>query len=167
MPVSFINMAAVNNNGFIDRKEDQPLKSVRKGSYTYFAEGNIIIAKITPCMENGTCALAKQLTNGIALGSSEFRVIRSTDKVLSVYLFYYLNRQSIRDEAERKMTGASGHRRVPISFYENLRLPIPPLQVQQKIIEEKETYEAQIATEQNTIDNASSQKQAILKKWLE
>ncbi len=94
--VSFVEMASVSNNGFIERKEDRELRTLRKGSYTYFADNDIIIAKITPCMENGKCALAKELTNAIAMGSSEFHVFRANDNVLSEYLFYQLNRESIR-----------------------------------------------------------------------
>jgi len=167
MHVSFIEMASVSNDGFIEKMEDRLLKDVRKGSYTYFAEGDIIIAKITPCMENGKCALAKDLINGIALGSSEFHVIRTNEKIDASYLFYHLNRSKIRIEAEKRMTGSSGHRRVPISFYENLQIPVPSLTVQQKLAKEIEILEAQIATSQNVIDNAAAKKQGILTKWLE
>ena len=65
------------------------------------------------------------------------------------------------------MTGSSGHRRVPISFYESLQIPVPPLSVQQKLVKEIEILEAQIATAQNVIDNAAEKKHGILKKWLE
>jgi type I restriction enzyme M protein len=167
MIVSFIDMASVSNEGFIEHKEDRQLKAVRKGSYTYFAENDIIMAKITPCMENGKCALAKKLTNEIALGSSEFHVIRAGENILPEYLFYHLNRQKIRHEAEANMTGSSDHRRVPISVYENLKIPVPPLPIQQKLVKEIEILEAQIATAQNVIQNAPTQKQQILKMWLE
>ena len=70
--VSFIDMASVSSEGFIERKVDRPYGEVRNGGYTYFAEGDFIIAKITPCMKNGKCAIAEGLTNGIGFGSSEF-----------------------------------------------------------------------------------------------
>lgn len=167
MLVSFIEMASVNNDGFIARKEDRALSAVRKGSYTYFADNDIIIAKITPCMENGKCALAKDLTNGIALGSSEFHVFRANDTVLPAYLFYQLNRQKIRDTAENNMTGSSGHRRVPDSFYKNLRIPVPPLPQQQALVSEIEMEEARIAAAQRIIAEAPAEKAAVLKKFLE
>ena len=167
MLVSFIEMASVSNDGFIEHKEDKTLKLLRKGSYTYFANNDIIIAKITPCMENGKCALATGLTNSIALGSSEFHVFRSNEKILPAYLFHHLNRQLIRNEAEKKMTGASGHRRVPITFYYDIKIPLPSLSVQQQLVQQIELLEAQIATERITIENAPAQKQAVLKKWLE
>lgn len=167
MMVSFVEMASVSNDGFIENKEDRHLKTVRKGSYTYFAENDIIIAKITPCMENGKCALAKSLSNSIALGSSEFHVIRPTEDILPEYLFYHLNRKKIRLEAEKKMTGSSGHRRVPISFYENIKIPVPPLSIQGKLVKKVGIFQAQIASAQNIIQQAPTQKQQVLKKWLE
>ncbi len=75
--VSFIEMSSVSNDGCITYKEDKTIKQLKKGSYTLFQDEDIIIAKITPCMENGKCALARNLTNGLAMGSSEFHVLRT------------------------------------------------------------------------------------------
>jgi restriction endonuclease S subunit len=111
--------------------------------------------------------LAKNLINGIALGSSEFHVFRTDGKIDAAYLFYHLNKSEIRIEAEKRMTGSSGHRRVPISFYESLQIPLPSLPIQQKLVKEIEILEAQITTAQNVINNAPLKKQEILKKWLE
>lgn len=133
--VSFVEMESVNPAGFIDNKVNRKLGELR-GGYTYFREGDIIIAKITPCMENGKCALAENLTNGIGMGSSEFHVFRAGNGIKKEYLFAYLNRDCVRSLAEANMTGASGHRRVPIEFYQNMLIPIPPMEVQDAIIEE-------------------------------
>lgn len=149
--VSFIEMSSVSNDGFITSKEDKTLKQLKKGSYTLFQDEDIIIAKITPCMENGKCALARNLTNGIAMGSSEFHVFRTNnDVVINDYLFHLLNRQVVRDFAEQNMTGTSGHRRVPIKWYEDLDIPVPPIDVQKLIVEEIEKIEKRI-TEANTL----------------
>jgi restriction endonuclease S subunit len=122
--VSFVEMASVSETGLKTNSIEKPLKDLRKGSYTYFAENDIIIAKITPCMENGKCALAKGLSNGLGMGSSEFNVIRANQSnVLPEYLFALLNRQVVRAEAEKVMAGTSGHRRVPASFYESYLIP--------------------------------------------
>lgn len=164
--VSFVEMASVSNSGFIEKTVDKPLKEVRKGSYTYFAENDIILAKITPCMENGKCALATGLTNHIGMGSSEFHVVRANEKVNNKFLFLFLNRDSVRKNAEKNMTGSSGHRRVPITFYESLQVPVPPLAEQEKIVQQIERLEAQIAQAQKIIDAAPQQKQAILQKYL-
>lgn len=135
--VSFIDMASVSSEGFIERKVDRPYGEVRNGGYTYFAEGDFIIAKITPCMENGKCAIAEGLTNGIGFGSSEFHTFRChTSEILTKFLFLLLNQTTVRKAAENAMTGASGHRRVPATFYKEMLIPVPPIPVQQQVIDE-------------------------------
>lgn len=164
--VSFVEMASVSNDGFIETKVDKLLKDLKKGSFTYFAENDIIIAKITPSMENGKCAIAYNLTNNLGMGSSEFHVIRVKENIDSKYLFSYLNREIIRKEAEKQMTGASGHRRVPISFYENLQIPLPSLETQKEIVSRIEKLEKNISDAKKIIDTAKYKKEEILKKYL-
>lgn len=165
--VSFIEMSSVSNDGFIKTKVDRSLQDLKKGSYTYFKDGDIIIAKITPCMENGKCALATDLTNGIGMGSSEFHVFRAkSSMILNKFLFGLLNRSHIRLEAEKKMTGASGHRRVPITWYEDLDIPVPSIEEQHRIISQIESLEAEIESAREIIQHAASQKQTVLDKYL-
>lgn len=165
--VTFVEMAAVSEEGFIANPTIKPLKDLRKSSYTYFAENDIILAKITPCMENGKCALAKGLRNGLGMGSTEFHVVRANQgNVLPGYLFALLNRQSIREAAEKVMTGASGHRRVPASFYENLLIPVPPLTVQQRLVTRIENFEKVVATAKAILATAPAKKQAIMQRYL-
>lgn len=159
-------MPSVSNDGFIETITDKPLGELRKGSYTYFAENDIIIAKITPCMENGKCAIAKGLTNGIGMGSSEFHVFRIKNKYSTEYVFAYLNREIVRKEAAQNMTGASGHRRVPISFYENFQIPVPPIAEQQRIVSAIETYKAEISKAKSVMHGCAERKKKILEKWL-
>lgn len=167
MLVSFIEMASISNDGYIANKVDRKLSDVRNGSYTYFMENDIILAKITPCMENGKCAIATGLTNGIGMGSSEFHILRCSDKINNKYLFTYLNRSVIRKVAEQNMTGASGHRRVPITFYENLDIPLPSMEIQEEIVTEIEKYEKNIEDAKIEIDKLENEKKNILKKYLE
>ena len=164
--VSFVEMASVSNEGFIETKIDRPLKDLKKGSFTYFAENDIIIAKITPSMENGKCAIAYDLTNSLGMGSSEFHVIRVKENINSKYLFSYLNQETIRKEAEKQMTGASGHRRVPISFYENLQIPLPSLEIQKEIVSRIEKLETIISEAKKIVESAKEKKEEILKKYL-
>ena len=118
-------------------------------------------------MENGKCALATNLTNGLALGSSEFHVFRvDNEKIITKYLFTFLNRKAVRTEAEKNMTGASGHRRVPIAFYENMEIPLPPLPVQRQIVAEIETIETQIAELETELKEIPHKKETVLKKYL-
>lgn len=164
--VSFVEMASVSENGYISHKVDRPLNELKKGSYTYFKEDDIIIAKITPCMENGKCAVAKDLTNKIGFGSSEFHVIRTKDSMNTKYVFTFINREVIRKEAEKNMTGASGHRRVPASFYENLQIPVPSLNEQNKLVSEIEKLEQKVIEAEKILNAAKSRKQEVIKKYL-
>lgn len=135
--VSFVKMASVSEKGYIAKKEERLYKEV-KGSYTYFAEGDLIFAKITPCMENGKCAIATGLLNNLGFGSSEFHVFRCQKEILNTYLFALLNTDEVRRCAKKNMKGSSGHRRVPEEFYSSLEIPLPPMDIQKKIAEECE-----------------------------
>ena len=161
-------MEYVSNDGYIEKMDIKRLKELKKGSYTYFKENDVIIAKITPSMENGKCAIAKNLKNSIALGSSEFHVFRVKNKnILDYrYMYYFLNRKNIREEAQKVMTGSSGHKRVPIKFYENLKIPLPPLKTQKEIVSKIEQLELKITQNQKIIDSSKQKKEEILKKWL-
>ncbi|MCY3787765.1 MAG: restriction endonuclease subunit S [Gemmatimonadetes bacterium] len=132
--VSFVPMDCLNaGNRNLASHETRPLSAVYK-SYTYFGEGDVLLAKITPCFENGKLGVARNLSNGIGFGSSEFFVIRSKGHVLADYIYYYFDQRSFRDSGKRVMTGAVGHKRVPRDFLETLSVPIPPLEDQQRIV---------------------------------
>ncbi|HCY80857.1 MAG TPA: type I restriction endonuclease subunit M, partial [Xanthomarina gelatinilytica] len=165
--VSFVEMASLSEDGFIAEKVEKKLKEVKKGSYKYFAEEDIIIAKITPCMENGKCAIAKGLTNAIGFGSSEYHVFRVDEsKILNQYLFAFLNRESIRRDAERNMTGSSGHRRVPDTFYKDLDIAIPPLEIQKKLVLEIEKHKSKIQEAKQILSTIAIRKEQVIKKYL-
>lgn len=150
--VSFVEMSSVSNEGFITKKVDRKIGELRSGGYTYFAENDIIIAKITPCMENGKCAIAIGLSNKIGMGSSEFHVFRCSNKIINSYLFALLNMNTIRKAAEMNMTGASGHRRVPEAFYKELQIPLPPIDIQKKIVKECRKVDDEYNNSRMTID---------------
>lgn len=150
--VSFVEMSSVSDKGNIIDIVTKKLGELRKGSYTYFAENDIIIAKITPCMENGKCAVAKNLTNGIAMGSSEFHVLRCLPQIHNVFLFALLNNEYVRSIAQKNMKGSSGHKRVPEAFYKEMMIPIPPLKIQEKIANEYLKIAAEEKTNINKIE---------------
>jgi type I restriction enzyme S subunit len=114
-------------------KEDRKLSAAYKG-YTYFADDDVIIAKITPCFENGKMGVAKGMTNGVGFGSSEFVPIRGRGRTLPQFLFYFLLRDDFRLDGARVMSGAVGHKRVPKEYLENLPIPLPPLEEQKRIV---------------------------------
>ncbi|MBX1798732.1 restriction endonuclease subunit S [Campylobacter jejuni] len=130
--VTFLSMQNL-GSGFIHHREQGQIIEFKNG-YTYFAENDILIAKITPCMEHGKCAIATDLYNGIGFGSTEFNVFRIRDpRFLTEFVFCYLNRDSIRKIATDNMVGTSGRQRVPTSFYEKLPIPILPIEFQLEI----------------------------------
>jgi len=118
--------------GEIKSYEVRLIRDVKKG-YTYFRNGDILFAKITPCMENGKCAIAMGLRNGIGFGSTEFHVIRPVDGILSEWIYYYLRQAVIRKQAEEWFRGTAGQQRVPAQFLEELTIPLPPLDEQRRI----------------------------------
>ena len=128
--ISFVPMTAVSEKGEIDSSDVRRYEDVKKG-FTYFTEGDVLFAKITPCMENGKGAVAKGLKNGIGFGSTEFHVLRPIDGISNPYWVYAITSfKSFRKEAESNMTGSAGQRRTPVSFLENYEVSLPPIELQ-------------------------------------
>lgn len=132
--VSFVPM---NSLGICEKNlgldESKPLKDVYSG-YTYFAENDVLLAKITPCFENGKLGIARNLCNKVGFGSSEYMVLRSKDNTDPEYLFYFLSQDKIREAGKKVMTGAVGHKRVPPEFIEELKIRLPSLPEQKRIV---------------------------------
>lgn len=132
--VTFVPMAAVDaESGNIVGAETRELGKVRKG-YTYFAENDVVFAKITPCMENGKAAIARGLVNGIGFGTTEFHVLRPGPRLISEWLHAFVRRADIRSVAKKNMHGAAGQQRVPVEFLEQLEIPVPPTREEQRRI---------------------------------
>jgi type I restriction enzyme S subunit len=96
---------------FLVPVQTRPLTEV-SSSYTYFADGDVLLAKITPCFENGKLGIASNLNNGVGFGSSEYIVFRPMQAVLPEWLYYFLAREEFRAEGAQRMSGAVGHKRV-------------------------------------------------------
>jgi type I restriction enzyme S subunit len=138
LPVSFVPMPAVGAaDGSIQVEETRPAGEVKKG-FTAFLEGDVLFAKITPCMENGKVAVVPKLVNGFGFGSTEFHVLRPKPGIDAKYLYYYVSSQAFRGEAERHMTGAVGQRRVPTTYLKQCKIPVAPLDQQKRIVAEIE-----------------------------
>lgn len=133
--VSFVPMAAVSEvSGTIESATLRRYAEVKKG-YTSFSDGDVLFAKITPCMENGKAALATGLAGGRGFGSTEFHVLRSRGSVLPEWIYYFVRRETFRREAKRNFTGTAGQQRVPTSFLEEALIPVPPLEEQRRIVD--------------------------------
>jgi type I restriction enzyme, S subunit len=136
--LSFVPMRSVEEeSGKLVATTRKKWAEVKKG-YTPFEDGDVIFAKITPCMENGKYALANNLHDGRAAGSTEFHVFRPKPELNSKYLLFFLFSPRVRREAKRSMRGAAGQLRVPPIFFEELQIPLPPLDEQQRIVAEIE-----------------------------
>lgn len=134
MSVSFVPMAAVGaGNGSIDVSDTRPYTTVQKG-YTSFKEGDVLFAKITPCMENGKMAIVPKVVNAYGFGSTEYHVLRPSQGIEARYLYYYVSGKQFRMNAEHNMTGGVGQRRVPTTYLAASEIPLPPLAEQHRII---------------------------------
>jgi type I restriction enzyme S subunit len=132
--VSFLPMEDMGiDEKYVRAAQEKPLSAV-EGSYTYFADGDVLLAKITPCFENGKLGIAEGLTNGIGFGSSEYIVLRPDKSLSKEWLYYYLSRETFRVEGAARMAGAVGHKRVSKEFIESYSIPVPPLSEQQRIV---------------------------------
>ncbi|AHE98697.1 restriction endonuclease subunit S [Thioalkalivibrio paradoxus] len=131
--VSFVPMASVSELTLsIERPEERMYADVAKG-FTQFKRGDMIVAKITPCFENGKMARADGLPHRFGVGSTEFHVLRPSHQLDGGYLFHMLRAPWVRRAGAMKMKGAAGQRRVPAEFFAELEIPLPPLAEQKRI----------------------------------
>lgn len=132
--VSFVPMPAVEaGTGRLDPTATRSWGEVKRG-HTRFQNGDLLVAKITPCMENGKFALATGLRGGVGAGSTEFHVVRPTGGIQGRYLLHLLLQESVRREARAAMQGAAGQLRVPVGFLESVVVPLAPLAEQARIV---------------------------------
>lgn len=129
---SFLPMAAVSEDGLISFEEERSVREVKKG-YTYFERGDILVAKITPCFENGKATRTSALTKPFGFGSTEFHVLRAGKELDPSYLFQLVWNSKFREVGASNMTGSAGQKRVPADFLKRLEIPLPPLREQQRI----------------------------------
>lgn len=168
LEVSFFPMSVLSEiYGEIITPQTKALKEVRTG-FTNFSEGDVVFAKITPCMENGKSAVIGKLVNDIGFGSTEFYVLRCSPQLYNRYLYHLLRDKHFRDEAKAVMTGAVGQQRVPKSFLEKYSLYLPSISEQKEIVRildkifMKELKIREIS--KAVLDQISTMKKAILSR---
>lgn len=131
--VSFVPMEAVCEYGGLRLDQTRSLAEVATG-YTYFREGDVVVAKITPCFENGKGSIAEGLMNGLGFGTTELHVLRPLATLDRAFLFYLTISHPFRNIGTAYMYGAGGQKRVPDDFVCDFRHPIPPLSEQRAIV---------------------------------
>ncbi len=133
--VSFVPMAAISGlSGTITDRQTRRFAAVKRG-YTSFLNNDVLVAKITPCMENGKAAIARDLVGGVGFGSTEFHVLRPSHIVIPEWIHYFVRREAFRQEAKRNFTGTAGQQRVPAAFMEKVFIPISTLSEQRHIVD--------------------------------
>ncbi|MDP4544735.1 restriction endonuclease subunit S [Psychrobacter faecalis] len=132
---SFVPMTLITTSyDGVHDSESRPWSEIKKG-YTHFANGDIAIAKITPCFENSKAAIFRNLENGIGAGTTELHVARPFgDQIESNFLLLYFKSPNFLTMGQKLMTGSAGHKRVPRSFFESNPIPLPPLAEQKRIV---------------------------------
>lgn len=168
LDVSFLPMKLVEEEtNKIHLSEFRKYSEVRKG-FTPMTDGDVIFAKITPCMENGKIAVVHSLRNKIAFGSTEFHVFRCNHAMINSFLFYFLVQSKVRKEAQQNMSGAVGQRRVPTKYLHGLKIPLPPFPEQQRIVAKIEELFSSLDKGIESLKTAQQQlkvyRQAVL-KW--
>lgn len=157
LDVSFIPMSNLEENtGKIKFDMLKKYKEVKKG-YTNFINEDIILAKITPCMENGKIAIVNNLKNEIGFGSTEFHVIRLPHEIDKKFYFYFLSQEWFRKLAATNFTGTVGQRRVPTDFIKQLLVPLAPFNEQVRIISKIEELFSRLGAGVRSLQAAQTQ----------
>ena len=164
--VSFLPMDAIGEDGLLRLDIEKPIGELESG-YTYFRNGDVTIAKITPCYENGKGALMKGLVNGMGFGTTELIVARpKPEEVTGAYLHYLFISPDFRDIGESHMYGAGGQKRVPDAFVRDFATAFPPLPEQTQIATflDRETakIDALVAEQRRLMALLKEKRQAVI-----
>jgi type I restriction enzyme M protein len=166
-PVSFVPMADLSERDMLFvAKEQRSIEDVFK-QYTYFENEDVLLAKVTPCFENGKSGLARQLVGAIGFGSSEFYVLRANSgKVLPEWLYFHVTTDQFRKLGAAQMTGTGGLQRVPREFVAGWKIPLPDLETQRAIVAEIEAEQALVNANRELIRRMEAKvKAAIDRVW--
>ena len=169
--VSFVPMPRIEaGTGAIDVSQTRNLEEVKKG-YTPFREGDVLFAKITPCMENGKMAVVPPLKNDLGFGSTEFHVLRPYCEISAQYIYFFVSSESFRRDAGHNMTGAVGQRRVPTPYLADQSIPVPPAREQRRIVAKIEELFSELDKGVESLKTARAKlnvyRQAVLKHAFE
>ena len=161
--VTFLTMSDVSEHGGVIKENIMPKSSIKPG-LTSFKRGDIIIAKITPCFENGKGALLNNITCEYGFGSTEFHVIRY--RQCNIFIYYHTMSYAFRKRLESQMTGSAGQKRVPADSISSYKIPVPSLSEQQKIAEILSTWDKAIEKQMQLIEKFELRKKGLMQQLL-
>lgn len=165
--VSFVPMETVGEYGGLDLQRTTQIADIGSG-YTEFEDGDVVVAKITPCFENGKGALATGLLNGVAFGTTELHVLRVFPTLEQRFLFYLTISWAYRKTGESEMYGAGGQKRVPPDFCKDFRTPLPLLPEQRSIADYLDSETARIdmlvAKKRELIEKLKEKRTALISR---
>lgn len=161
---TFLPMEKLRTNA-VTLDETRPIHEVY-GGYSYFCDGDILIAKVTPCFENGNIAVANGLVNGIGFGSTEINVLRVNGKGHNRFLYYRLQEEQFRTIAKSEMRGTGGLKRVPTDLFESFTIGLPDTDEQATIVatldQETARIDALIEKKTRFIELLKEKRQALI-----
>ncbi|RPD43763.1 restriction endonuclease subunit S [Hymenobacter sediminis] len=163
--VTFLAMPDVSEEGRVVNKQSRPFGSVRNG-FTTFQDGDVLVAKITPCFENGKGALVEDLENGVGFGSTEFHVVRALDPEDQAFIWLHTTSRNFRALGERMMTGSAGHKRVPADFISGYEIPLPPSDQRHRITELLGTWDEAVQLQAKLLDDLRTRQKALSHRLL-
>ena len=162
---TFLPMENIGEQGEFDCSIIRDIDDVRNG-YTRFFDGDVVVAKITPCFENGKGARVRGTLNGIGFGTTELHVLSPGSEIDARYLYYITASDRFRRLGEAAMFGAAGQKRVPEDFVRDYRVPVPPLAQQRAIADylDRETarLDALIAEKERLLKLLTEKRQALI-----
>ncbi|MCU7882750.1 MAG: restriction endonuclease subunit S [Candidatus Thiodiazotropha sp. (ex Lucinoma annulata)] len=133
-PASFATMSTISEmHGVSPKPEERPWGNVKKG-YTHFADGDVVVAKITPCFENGKAAVMRELTGGIGAGTTELHVVRPLPGLEPSFIYNFVRSPYFKIVGEAHMTGTAGQKRLPTEYFATRPFPVPPHEEQKRIV---------------------------------
>ena len=161
--VTFLAMSDISEQGGVINENILPIDSIKPG-LTPFRKGDVIIAKITPCFENGKGALLDKITEDDGFGSTEFHVIRCQQD--NKFVYYHTQSYAFRKRLESQMTGSAGQKRVPADSVAAYKIAVPPLAEQRKIAEVLGVWDEAIEKQERLIEQLALRKRGLMQRLL-
>ncbi|MBI4689401.1 MAG: restriction endonuclease subunit S [Nitrospirae bacterium] len=166
--ISFGTMADLpEHKRYFSPIETKKISEVTRSGYSYFRENDVLLAKMTPCFENGKSGIALNLKNGIGFGSTEFYVLRSNGKVVADWIYFIISSDKFLEEGKHSLIGTTGRRRLIKRYIESFEIPLPPLSEQVQIASLFQSIETAIEQAEQQGKNLLNLKNQLLRKLFE